>query len=120
MKKSILAIIAFILVISTVKAQDIIDPPRLFNKDTSSVIITNINEFVRGWNWDSPGRKLDLASIQTFIQFKDNYLLSLNRIKYNHCIAVVYINYYANPIIEEFCFAIDKNNNHFSLIGAYL
>jgi len=61
MKNLILAVLATIIVVFTATAQDIVDPPKLFNKDTSAVIISNIKEFPRGWNWGSPGRKLDSA-----------------------------------------------------------
>lgn len=43
-----------------VKGQDIIDPPAL-DSTSSSLINSDYNGFILGWNWGSPGAKLDSA-----------------------------------------------------------
>jgi hypothetical protein len=42
-------------------SQDLINPPALIVLDTFSMVNRNPNEFVKGWNWGSPGRQLDEA-----------------------------------------------------------
>lgn len=40
--------------------QDLLDPPKLHVVDTSTAINRN-RDFFLGWNWGSPGLKLDSA-----------------------------------------------------------
>jgi hypothetical protein len=43
-------------------SQDLINPPKLQRLDTTTAIDRS-NNFVKGWNWGSPGRKLDTAML---------------------------------------------------------
>ena len=63
MKKFILISIVIIILTNYFKAysQDIIDPPKLSQFDTSPVVDRNFNSFVIGWNWGTPGAMLDSA-----------------------------------------------------------
>lgn len=61
--KSYILILAAILSFSNMVllSQDIIDPPKLSQFDTSSVVNKNFNSFIIGWNWGTPGAMLDSA-----------------------------------------------------------
>jgi len=61
MKNLIMAILATTILVLALSAQDKVDPRRLFNKATDTLINSNINEFAKGWNWGTSGRKLDEA-----------------------------------------------------------
>ena len=58
--RNITLIIAMMAISLPLYTQDIIDPPKSFNKDTLS-IYDNANSFVIGWNWGGIGRKMDEA-----------------------------------------------------------
>ncbi len=59
-------------------SQNIIDPPKLSQFDTSPVVDKNFNGFIIGWNWGTPGAMLDSAMyINTYHGFdfeSDDYL----------------------------------------------
>jgi hypothetical protein len=60
MKKIILSIV-FISCSFLLQAQDIITPPRLFNKYNDTIVEPVANSFLLGWNWGCYGKNLDEA-----------------------------------------------------------
>jgi hypothetical protein len=60
MKKIILIIILFINIIN-IYSQDLVDPPKLFDKTNNPIFAPTVNEFQLGYNAGSPGSKLDYA-----------------------------------------------------------
>ena len=59
MKKIFLMLIIMLSCISY--SQSRIDPVRLFDKTTLSYYLNPNNEFIRGWNWGTMGKKIDEA-----------------------------------------------------------
>jgi hypothetical protein len=66
MKNIIMALVASAIVVFNATAQDIIDPPRLFNSSTETMIQSQTTSFVKGWNWGFTGRLLDEAMKMTY------------------------------------------------------
>ncbi len=58
MKKIIFLLL--IINLNLLISQDLINPPKLQRLDTTTAIDRS-NSFVKGWNWGSPGQKLDSA-----------------------------------------------------------
>jgi hypothetical protein len=61
MKKTGLIFLMLLLSIIEAMGQDIIDPPKLFNKNTLDIYDRRSQKFTLGWNWGGPGRALDQA-----------------------------------------------------------
>lgn len=64
MKKIYLILLIVILLNNNnLYCQDIIDPPKLIQFETSPVVDRNFNSFsfIIGWNWGTPGAMLDSA-----------------------------------------------------------
>ncbi len=59
--KPLIILFAFIFVFKAY-SQDLINPPKLQRLDTTTAIDRS-NNFVKGWNWGSPGKKLDSAML---------------------------------------------------------
>ncbi len=72
--------IAALLIISNIylMSQDLIDPPKLVQFETTTLVDRSINHFIRAWNWGSPGAMLDSAmyinTYHGFIFDSDDYL----------------------------------------------
>lgn len=51
----------FLLMSLSIYCQDKIDPPTVLSDTTAnySLIINHQDRFILGWNWGTPGRKLD-------------------------------------------------------------
>ncbi len=58
MKKATI-ILCFAFAVSAAMSQDIVDPPKLFNKDTLSIYDKRPETFTIGWNWAGPVSKFD-------------------------------------------------------------
>lgn len=70
MKQLILVLLIFN--INLLISQDLINPPKLQRLDTSTAIDRSKN-FVKGWNWGSPGKKLDSAMLMnTYHDFPES------------------------------------------------
>ncbi len=59
--KIIISIILFLIAGINISAQNVIDPDRVFHKDTYNYITPNYQGFILGWNWGAPGKNLDSA-----------------------------------------------------------
>lgn len=64
-------------------SQDIIDPPKLNQFDSLSILNTN-KVFVRGWNWGLPGNMLDSAMFfNTYHSYKYEWFQDANASTHN-------------------------------------
>ncbi len=59
----ILIVLLLLITINITNSQDLIDPPKLHVVDTCSILVRQTNSFIKGWNWGSPGLKLDSAML---------------------------------------------------------
>jgi hypothetical protein len=74
-------IIALSIICNSLHSQNLIDPPKLFNKNDSANISQTFNQFLLGWNWGCEGRVLDSAL--NIIFFHDSYLyFSISPLKF--------------------------------------
>ena len=77
-KICLFVVIYIILGYSNILSQDLIDPPKLVQFDTTTAIDRSINHFIRAWNWGGPGAMLDSAmfinTYHGFIFDSDDYL----------------------------------------------
>ncbi len=49
----------FLIISFNLYSQNIIDPPKIYSRDTSSVFDGSTNKFLIGWNWSNKGSKID-------------------------------------------------------------
>lgn len=52
--KTILLIVIVFFITNQLFTQDVIDPAKVFDRETNSTINLINNEFIRGWNWGHP------------------------------------------------------------------
>ncbi len=74
-------ILAFIILLNNINlfCQDIIDPPKLNQLDTLSILQREPDRFVRGWTCGSPGNMLDSAMyINTYYSYHHDYYNDTN------------------------------------------
>lgn len=65
--KKLLLLILVLFATMGINAQDIVDPPKIFRKDTLTILDNRSNSFLLGWNWGGTGRLLDQAlQFQTY------------------------------------------------------
>ena len=71
MKTLLIYLVAIVSIISAY-SQDIIDPPKLpTNFNDTAIYDKNFTDtnFIRGWSWGTPGRKLDEAMFMNYFNF---------------------------------------------------
>ncbi len=78
-KKIYLFVVTYIIFCCyNIFSQDIIDPPKLIQFETTTLVDRSINHFIRAWNWGGPGAMLDSAmfinTYHGFIFDSDDYL----------------------------------------------
>jgi len=81
MRKIILLVLAIILNFNcyNIYSQVIIDPPKLNQLDTLSILQREPDRFVRGWTCGSPGNMLDSAmNINTYYSYHYDYYNATN------------------------------------------
>ncbi len=78
----IIYLVTFILIIYNIStySQNIIDPPHLVRLDTTDALNRNYQGFMLGWNWSSPGSRLDsVMNINTYHGFEHSTFEGLNK-----------------------------------------
>ena len=86
MRKYILLVLATILIFNcyNIFSQDIIDPPKLGQLESDTIIQREPDRFVRGWTIGAPGNMLDSAMfINTYYSYHPNYYLDSNKSTHN-------------------------------------
>ena len=79
-------ILAVIILLNIIKllSQDIIDPPKLNQLDTLSILQREPDRFVRGWTVGAPGNMLDSAMfINTYYDYKYDLYQGTNKSIHN-------------------------------------
>ncbi|HPO62585.1 MAG TPA: hypothetical protein PK762_05835 [Candidatus Kapabacteria bacterium] len=86
MKINIILVLAILIVFNyfNIISQDIIDPPKLIQLETESIVQKEPDRFVRGWTCGFPGNMLDSAMfINTYYSYHHDYYQGTNNSTHN-------------------------------------